>query len=47
MALRPSDIAAMEVYRPGELPMDLAAVLGLHPMAKPCAIVVWTKLGWR
>ena len=47
MALRPSDIAAMEVYRPGELPIDLAAVLGLHPMAKPCAVVVWTKLGWR
>jgi hypothetical protein len=46
-SLRPSDLAALEIYRPGDLPLDLSTVLGIHPMAKPCAIVAWTKMGWR
>lgn len=46
-ALRPQDIAALEVYRMNEMPMDLATQFGYNPFARPCAVVVWTKRGWR
>jgi hypothetical protein len=42
-ALRPDDLAAIEVYRAGEMPRDLAGRLGLHQMKTPCALVAWTK----
>jgi hypothetical protein len=45
-ALRPSDLAAMEVYRTGEMPSELAVQFGLNPFSKPCAVVAWTKNGW-
>jgi hypothetical protein len=45
--MRPSDLAGLEVYRPGEMPSDLATLLGLRPEAPPCAVVAWTKMGWR
>ncbi|MNC98158.1 hypothetical protein D3C83_160330 [compost metagenome] len=48
LALRPSDLGGIEIYRAGEMPSDLAALLGLNPAAKaPCAVVAWTKMGWR
>jgi hypothetical protein len=46
-ALRPSDLAGLEVYRPGEMPSDLTTLLGLNPSSPPCAVVAWTKMGWR
>jgi hypothetical protein len=45
--MRPSDLAGLEVYRPGEMPSDLATLLGLRPEAPPCAVVAWTKMMWR
>ena len=50
-SLRPSDIAAIEVYRPGQIPAELK-VIGIgqpRPMAADnlCAVVVWTKRGTR
>ena len=47
LALRPSDLAGVEIYRSGELPTDLATLLLGDPMKKPCAVVAWTKMGWR
>jgi hypothetical protein len=47
MALRPADLGGIEIYRSGEMPADLATLLGLNPTAKPCAVVAWTKMGWR
>lgn len=46
-ALRPSDLAAIEVYRTNEMPMDLATQFGFNPFQRPCAIVAWTKMGWK
>jgi hypothetical protein len=46
-ALRPSDLAAIEVYRVNEMPMDLATQFGYNPFNRPCAIVAWTKMGWK
>lgn len=46
-ALRPQDIAAMEVYRLNEMPMDLATRFGFNPFNRPCAVVAWTKMGWH
>jgi hypothetical protein len=46
-ALQPQDIAAMEVYRTNEMPMDLATQFGFNPFNRPCAVVAWTKAGWR
>jgi hypothetical protein len=47
-ALRPSDMAGLEVYRPNEMPSDLMTLLGLNPGGPvPCAIVAWTKSSWR
>ena len=46
-AIRPSDLAAIEVYRVNEMPMDLATQFGFNPFQRPCAVVVWTKAGWR
>lgn len=48
--LRPTDLGGLEVYRPGEMPSDLAALLGLNRSRNPttpCAVVAWTKMGWR
>jgi hypothetical protein len=47
LALRPSDLGGLEIYRAGELPSDLATLLLGDPMKKPCAVVAWTKMGWR
>jgi hypothetical protein len=44
--LRPEDLAAIEVYRGNEMPMDLATQFGFNPFARPCAVVAWTKNGW-
>jgi hypothetical protein len=46
-SLYPRDLAAIEVYRTGEMPGDLLTQFGLNPFTKPCAIVAWTKLGWQ
>jgi hypothetical protein len=46
-ALRPSDLGGLEVYRAGEMPMDLATQFGFNPFNRPCAIVAWTKMGWK
>jgi hypothetical protein len=46
-AMRPSDLAAIEVYRTNEMPMDLATQFGFNPFNRPCSIVAWTKAGWR
>ena len=47
-ALMPKDLAGIEVYRPGEMPADLMTLLGMNPGAKPpCAVLAWTKSGWR
>lgn len=46
-SLYPRDFAAIEVYRTGEMPGDLLTKFGLNPFSKPCAIVAWTKLGWK
>jgi hypothetical protein len=46
-SLKPQDIAAMEVYRANEMPMDLATQFGFNPFNRPCAVVAWTKMGWR
>jgi hypothetical protein len=46
-SLRPQDIAALEVYRPNEMPMDLATQFGFNAFNRPCAVVAWTKAGWR
>ena len=46
-ALRPQDIAAIEVYRVNEMPMDLATQFGFNPFNRPCAVVAWTKMGWH
>jgi hypothetical protein len=47
-ALRPADLAGLEVYRSKEMPSDLMTLLGLNPAGfAPCAIVAWTKNGWR
>ena len=46
-AMRPQDLAAVEVYRLNEMPMDLATRFGFNPFNRPCAVVAWTKAGWR
>lgn len=46
---RPSDIAALEVYRPGQIPAELKATGIGQPKPRgadnKCAVVVWTKRG--
>lgn len=41
--LRPDELAAIEVYRSGEIAADLATQLGMPPTAKPCVILAWTR----
>jgi hypothetical protein len=45
--LQMSDLAAIEVYRMGEMPRDLAGRLGVVSITPPCAVVAWTKSGIR
>jgi hypothetical protein len=46
-SLKPSDLAGIEVYRTGEMPIELMTQFGLNPFTKPCAVVAWTKQGWK
>lgn len=46
-SINTKDIAAMEVYRSNEMPMDLATRFGFNPFNRPCAVVAWTKNHWR
>jgi len=46
-SINTKEIAAVEVYRNNEMPMDLATRFGLNPFNRPCAVVAWTKNFWR
>ena len=45
--LKPDEIAALEVYKPGDMPRDLMGQLNIHAMKSPCAVVAWTKGRFR
>jgi hypothetical protein len=45
--LRPDELAALEVYRVGEMPRDLMGQLNINAITPPCAVVAWTKNRFR
>ena len=47
LGMSPSEFAGIEIYKAGDLPADLALLLGYPPTAKPCAVIAWTRDYWR